>query len=243
MHSILLRGLALILALTTGRAFAAAEMVATGISLPFFNESGKLTHRLLAKTGTISGGTQKLHGVELHYFSPTDPNVVVQKLEAMEATWDEKKETLVGRGPIAVATEENRLTGEGFDFTLATSLLHIHRQFSMTNKEAVLTSDRATIELVVEKSGEDLKVRDVKRCEAIDNLHIVIQPGAQKRYRFKEAFSDLAVYDGPTKIVTLPNPTRTLQVAGGEGNVKHLTFLLGDQAKKDLAAPANTTRP
>lgn len=233
MHSLLLRGFPLILALTAGRAFGGAEMVATGISLPFFNESGKLTHRLLAKTGTMSGGIQKLHGVELHYFSLTDPNVIVQKIEATEATWDEKKETLVGRGPIAVATVENRLTGEGFDFAVATSLLHIHRQFSMTNAEAVVTSDRATIELVMEKSGEDLKVRDIKRCEAIGNLHIVIQPAAQKRYYFKEAFSDLAVYDGTTKVVTLPNPTRTLQVDGGQGNVKHTAFLLGDQAKKD----------
>lgn len=240
MHSLLLRGLPLILALTAGRVFGAAEMVATGISLPFFNESGKLTHRLLAKTGTMSGGIQKLRGVELHYFSPTDPNVIVQKLEASEATWDEKKETLVGRGPITVATVENRLTGEGFDFALATSLLHIHRQFSMTNAEAILTSDRATIELVVEKSGADLKVRDIKRCEAIDNLHIVIQPAAQKRYYFKEAFSDLAVYDGPTKIVSLPNPTRTLQADGGEGNFKHTAFLLSEQAKKDLAAPPST---
>jgi hypothetical protein len=238
MHSMLLRSLLLLLVLTAGRVLGAGEMVATGISLPFFNESGKLTHRLLAKTGTMSGGIQKLHGVELHYFSPTDPNVVVQKIEATEATWDEKKGTLVGRGPIAVATVENRLTGEGFDFALATSLLHIHRQFSMTNAEAVLTSDRATIELVVEKSGEDLKVRDIKRCEAIGNLHIVIQPAAQKRYRFKEVFSDLGVYDGVTKIVTLPHPTRTVQLDGGEGRWGKFEFLLEDQAKKSSPAVA-----
>jgi len=85
----------------------AAEMKATGISLPFFDQAGKLTHRLLAKTGTMAGGIQKLHGVELHYFAPEDPKVIVQKLEAGEATWDEKKETLVGSGPIVVATIEH----------------------------------------------------------------------------------------------------------------------------------------
>ena len=167
----------------------------------------------------------------------------MQKLEATEATWDEKKETLVGRGPMVVATVENRLTGDGFDFSLATSLLHIHRNFTMTNAEALLTSDRATIELIVEKAGEELKVRDVKRCEAIGNLHIVIQPAAQKRYRFKEVFSDLAVYDGATKNVLLPNPTRTLKLDGGEGRFNRTEFLLGDQAKKDPPAPATAPRP
>jgi hypothetical protein len=210
----------------------AAEMTASGISLPFFDAAGKLTHRLLARTGTMSGGIQKLHGVELQYFSPADPTLVVQKLEATEATWDEKKETLVGRGSIVVATIENRLTGDGFDFALATSLLHIHRNFTMTNAEASLTSDRATIELIVDKGGEDLKVRDVKRCEAIGNLHIVIQPAAQKRYHFKEAFSDLAIYDGVTKNVVLPNPTRTLKLDRGEGRFNRMEFLLGDRAKK-----------
>jgi hypothetical protein len=219
-------------ALPAGRA---AEMKASGISLPFFDAAGKLTHRLLAKTGTMAGGLQKLHGVELQYFSPTDPSLVVQKLEAGEATWDEKEETLMGRGSIVVATIENRLTGNGFDFTLATSLLHIHRNFTMTNAEASLTSDRATIELIVERSGdEEVKVRDVKRCEAIGNLHIVIQPAAQKRSHFKEAFSDLAIYDGVTKIVELPNPTRTLKLDGGEGRFKRMEFLLTDQAKKDV---------
>ena len=212
----------------------AAEMKASGISLPFFDAAGKLTHRLHARTGTMADGIQKLHGVELQYFSPTDPNLVVQKLEATEATWDEKKETLVGRGPIVVATIENRLTGDGFDFTLATSLLHIHRNFTMTNSEASLTSDRATIEFIVEKGGEEVKVRDVKRCEAMGNLHIVIQPAAQKRYHFREAFSDLAIYDGVTKIVELPNPTRTLKLDGGEGRFKRMEFLLTDQAKKDV---------
>ena len=211
--------------------------------MPFFNEAGVLTHRLIAKTGAIAGSIQQLQGVELQYFSPRNAGVIVQKLEAKEATWDESKETLVGHGPIAVTTLENRLTGEGFDFSVATSLLHIHRDFTMTNAEAVLTSDRATIELVVEKSGEELKVRDVKRCEAIDNLHIVIQPAAQKKYRFTEAFSDLAVYDGQSKVVTLPHPTRTKKLDGGEGRFNTFTFTIGDQGKNDPTGSHRVTRP
>jgi hypothetical protein len=166
----------------------------------------------------------------------------VQKLEAGEATWDEKKETLVGSGPIVVATIEHRLTGTGFDFALATSLLHIHRDFTMTNDEARLTSDRATIELVVEKSDQ-VKIRDVRRCEAIGNLHIVIQPTAQKRYRFKEAFSDRAIYDGVTKNVVLPHATRTVKLDGGAGRFDRLEFLLEDQAKKKPPVSGDSVRP
>jgi lipopolysaccharide export system protein LptA len=210
----------------------AAEIVASGISVPFFNHAGKLTHRMLAKSGTKSGSLQKLHGVTIHYFAPHDPNTIVQKIEADEATWDDQKETLVGRGSIVVATVENRLTGEGFDFSLATSLLNIHRNFTMANQEVVLSSDRATIELIVDQAGEEVKVRDVKRCEATGNLHIVVQPTARKKYRFKEAFSDLAIYDGATQVVSLPNPIRTLQVDGGEGRFNTLTVNLRDEAKK-----------
>lgn len=241
MHVLLRPYLALFFTLAAAaRAASAGEMAASGISWPFFDAAGKLTHKLIAQTGTMSGDIRKLHGVELHYFSASEPNVIVQKLEATEASWDDKKETLAGHGAIAVSTVENRLTGEGFDFSLATSLLHIHRNFTMSNAEALLTSDRATIELVVEKGGENLKVRDVKRCEAIDHLHIVIHPAAQKRYPFKEAFSDLAVYEGATKVVTLPHPTRALKSDGGEIQSKTMTFLLGADAKneKPSAAPA-----
>ena len=215
--------------LTAGRA---AEVTATGISIPFFNPDGKLTHRMLAKSGTKSGEVQQLHGIEIHYFEPSDPKVIVQKIEAAEATWNSRKETLVGRGPIAVATEENRLSGDGFDFSLATSLLHIHRNFEMANREVLLTSNRATIELIVDRKDEDVKVRDVKRCEAIDALHIVVQPTAEKKYHFKEAFSDLAIYDGVTQVVSLPHPTRTIQTEGGEGNFNTFTVNLRDEAKE-----------
>src|SRR5688572_33294936 len=73
-----------------------AEVSATGISIPFFSDAGKLTHRLLAKSGTKFGDKQNLHGVEIHYFELSDPNVIVQKIEAAEATWDANNETLVG---------------------------------------------------------------------------------------------------------------------------------------------------
>ena len=229
-RSLIFTALALFFALQSAPAVA-GEMKASGISVPFFNAAGKLSHRLLAKSGTLSDGVHSLQGVALHYFSPDDPTVIVQKLETAEATWDDRKETLAGQGSLVVATVEHRITGEGFDFALATSLLHIHRQFTMTNDEALLTSDRATIELIVER-GTGVKVRDVKRCEAIGNLHVVIQPAAQSRYRFKEAFSDLAIYDGVTRNVVLPNQTRTLQVSGGEARFNRMEFLLGDQAKK-----------
>ena len=219
-----------------------AQVSVTGVSIPFFDNAGKLTHRLLAKSGTKSGDIQNLRTIEVHYFSPSDPKVIVQKIEASEATWDAKKETLVGREAIVVATVENRLTGDGFDFSLGTALLHIHRNFAMTNSELRLTSDRATIELIVDRRNDDVKVTDVKRCEAIGNLHIVVEPKAQEKYRIKEAFSDLGVYDGVNKIVSLPHPTRTLKVGGGEGRFNTFTMDLRDEAKKDGNAEQKNRR-
>jgi hypothetical protein len=203
----------------------AAEVSASGISIPFFDDAGRLTHKMLAKVGTKSGQLQKLQEIEIHYFSATDPNVIVQKLEAEDATWDDKKETLVGRGPIVVATVENRLTGNGFDFALATSLLHIHENFTMTNREVIVTSDRATVELIVERAGDNVKVRDVKRCEAIGHLQIVVQPTATKTYPFEKAFSEIAIYDGSQQTVTLPKPTRTVNKRR-ESTVNTLTINL-----------------
>jgi hypothetical protein len=209
-----------------------AEVSATGISIPFFNDAGKLTHRMMAKSGVKTGPLQALRGIEIHYFAPHDPKVVVQKIEAADATWDDRKGLLVGSGQIVVATVESRLDGDGFDFALATSLLKIHRNFTMTNPEVRLTSSRANIELVVEQSADQLKVRDVKRCEAIGNLHIIVQPPAQPKYRIKEAFSDLAIYDGATQIISLPHPTRTIQRDGGRGHFDTFTINLRDEAKK-----------
>ena len=198
-------------AVLAGAAERQVELTASGISVPFFDSAGKLTHKLVAKSGTMAGALQQLHEVELVYFSPTDPNVIVQKLIAADATWDDKREVLAGRGPILVATEENRLTGEGFDCALATSKLNIHRNFKMENVELVVTSDRAIVDLLVEREGEDVKVRDVKRCEAIGNLQIVVQPTAKKRYDFVQARSEYAVYDGAKRTIELPREIRYLK--------------------------------
>jgi hypothetical protein len=214
---------------------SAAELSATGISIPFFDDAGKLTHKLVAKTGTKSGHVQKLQQVEIHYFSVTEPNVIVQKMEAADATWDDKKETLVGNGPIVVATQENRLTGEGFDFALATALLHVHRNFTMANPEVVVTSDRATVELIVQRAGEEVRVRDVKRCEAIGHLEIVVQPTATKTFPFEKALSGIAIYDGSTQTVTLPEPTRTFR-KGREGLMKTMTINLDRGTKPPAKA-------
>ena len=207
----------------------AAEISATGISVPFFDSAGKLTHKMLAKRAAQTGSRQNLHDVEIHYFAENDPASVVQRLEAQEATWDERKEVLVGRGPIVVVTPESRLTGEGFDFALATSLLHIHRNFTMTNPEMALKSDRATVEMIVEKRGEDLKVRDIRRCEAVGNLEIVVLPTATKTYPFDKAYSEIAIYDGAQQTVTLPKRIRTLR-RGEEGFVNTLRINLKDSA-------------
>jgi hypothetical protein len=227
--------LAAIAVIATTLPLRSVEFAASGISLPFFNAAGKLTHKLIAKDGAKAGNLQNLRGVEIHYFSATDPTVIEQKLEAEEATWDASKETLVGRGPITVTTEENRVTGEGFDFALATSLLHIHRNFTMTNPEAVMTSDRATVELVVERAGDEVKIRDIKRCEAIGNLLVEIQPTATQTYRFDKLRSNLAIYDGATQTITLPNQIRGIK-DGKEGTVSKAEIKL----KKDLDAPATS---
>jgi hypothetical protein len=208
----------------------AVEFSAAGISLPFFNATGKLTHKMIAKDGSKAGNLQMLREVEIHYFSPDDPAVIVQKLEAEEATWDARKETLVGRGPVVIVTEENRVTGEGFDFALATSLLKIHRNFTMSNREVVTTSDRAIVELVVERSGDQLKIRDVKRAEAIGNLQVVVQPTATQKYAFEKALSDFAIYEGATQTITLPNPIRLTKKDQPAGQMNKAEIRLKDNA-------------
>lgn len=208
------------------------ELRASGISVPFFDTAGKLTHRLEAKRGTKAGALQQLHEVELVYFSATQPNVIVQKLIAADATWDEQKELLVGRGAVTVATEENRLTGEGFDFALPTSMLHIHRAFKMENSELVLTSDRATVELLVKRAGDQVKVTDVKRCEATGNLHIVVQRTARRSYQFDEAFSEIAVYESATQLVTFPRAVRYFKAGRPAGGSDTTEIFVGPKQAK-----------
>ena len=193
------------------RVLPAAELEATGLSIPFHDNTGRLTHKLIAKRGVLAGATQRLLDLEIVYFAAENPDEIVQRIAADEATWDQKKQTLEGRGRITVATEENRLSGEGFDFAFATSRLNIQRNFTLENRELVVKSDRAVVELQIEKSGEDYKVRDVKRCEAIGHLEITVQPTATKDYLFEKAFSEIAIYDGATQVITLPKPIRYLR--------------------------------
>ncbi len=153
---------------------------------------------------------QTLRGVELQLFSPTEPGVVVQRLEAEDAVWDADRQMLVGKGEIVVTAADNRLSGQGFEFSLLTSRLLIHRDFSLINPELVLNSDRAIIDLILEKQDKDVKFRDVGRCEAVGNLRVVAAMTAAKKFGFEKAFSDRAIYEGATRIVTFPGPTRTV---------------------------------
>jgi hypothetical protein len=199
-----------LLALTLPAASRAADLRLAEISVPFFDPAGKPTHRLVAREGLLSGGHQRLQGVEVVYFSATDPAVVVQRVTADEARWDPAAKVLSGAGAIRISTDENQLTGSGFDFALATSQVRIHRDFMMANREVRLTSARATIDLVVEQAGPGMKVRDVRRCEAAGGLQVHIQPGARKKYPFESAASDLAIYAGETRVITFPHETRLL---------------------------------
>jgi hypothetical protein len=210
----------------------AAEFVASGITLPFFNETGKLTHKMVAARGAVSGALRRLEDVEIDYFSLTEPNTIIQKVTADEAVWDEKKEILTGTRSIVVVTEDNRLTGEGFDFALATSLLHIHRKFQMENREIVLTSDHATAELLIDKSGENRQVRDVKWCDAEGNLKIVVQPTATREYELKEARSEIAHYDGIARTVTLPKPINGIRQNGQPVVLNTMTIKLAPAKKQ-----------
>jgi hypothetical protein len=210
----------------------AAELVASGIAVPFFNEAGKLTHKMVAARGAVVGEQRRLEEVEIDYFSLTEPNTVVQKVTADEAVWDEKKEILTGTRSIVVATEDNRLTGEGFDFALATSLLHIHRKFQMENREIVLTSDHATAELLIDKSGENRQVRDVKWCDAEGNLLIVVQPTASREYELKEARSEIAHYDGLARTVTLPKVIHGIRRNGQPVVLNAMTIKLAPPKKQ-----------
>jgi len=186
----------------------AAELVARGLSFPFFNEAGKLTHKISARHGAMTGGVQRLREVEIEYYAAGDPSRIMQRVTANEATWHEKAEVLEGAGAVTVETEENRITGEGFRFELPRSQLLIHRDFTMTNREVRLTSDRAVVDLVLQRDEDDVKLRDVKRCEAIGNLHVRVLPTAAKKYDFDELRSERAVYDGAAHIIYFPEPSK-----------------------------------
>ena len=233
-----MRPLAIIVLAAAGLVCAGArdiEVSATGISVPFFDAAGKATHRLTARHGSKAGVLQNLRDVELVYFSATDPHVIVQKLITSDALWDARRDRLTGGGAILVATEQNRLTGEGFDFSLATSRLNIHRDFKMENRELVVTSDRAVVDLLVERTQDAMRVRDVKSCEAIGHLEIVVQPTAKRRYEFVQAFSEFATYDGATQKIELPRPIRYVRKDGSEAQSNRVTI---DLAPKPAAKKA-----
>jgi hypothetical protein len=210
MHSFRPLAFALLLALWTSPTNRAADLKMAGISVPFFDPAGKPTHRLIAQEGRLSGGRQLLKGIEVVYFSAAEPAVVMQRVTTDEAQWDPSAKVLSGSGAITVATDENRLTGSGFDFVLATSQVRIHRDFTMANREVRLTSDRATIDLVVDHADNRMKFRDVRWCEAAGRLRVHIQPGARKKFPFESAASDLAIYSGETRVITFPHETRIL---------------------------------
>lgn len=223
--------------LSAGSARAAVELAASGLAVPFFNDAGKLTHKIIAERGTMIGQLQHLKHAQIEYYAGGDPKRVVQRLVAAEAMWDEKKELLSGSGPIAVATEANQLSGVGFDFALSTARLNIHREFTMTNRELRLTSDRATVDLILQRQDERVNVSDIKRCEALGHLRIKIRPTATQTYHFEEAYSDRAIYDGATHTITLPHTIRFLR-AGRESTANHFEIKL-DERTRPAARKAN----
>lgn len=211
----------------------AAELVARGLSFPFFDETGILTHKLMAREGTMSGGVQRLSEVEIEYYADGVPSRVVQRVTAAQAIWHEKREILEGEGAISVETERNRITGRGFRFELARSQLNIHRDFGMQNAELLLTSDRAIVDLVLERAGDEVKLRDVKRCEAFGNLVIKVLPTAAKDYNFDEARSTRAIYDGATHAITLPEEARLLK-DGRASTAQHTRYTLDPATRPAL---------
>lgn len=200
-----------------------AEVTVDGLSLPFFNEAGALTHKLVAKHGVATGETKQLEEAEILYFAADDPTHVIQRVAAATAVWNEKAGTLTGGGLVEVRTETSQLSGEGFDFTLATSVLHIQRTFRMANPDFVLTGDRATADLLIDKRGEQLKLRDVRRCEAEGDLHLVASSGHPSKLPFQEAFTDLGIYEGMAHTITLPHPIRFID--GTRHGVTHSALI------------------
>jgi hypothetical protein len=194
---------------------ATREAAVSGMMVPFFDDAGRLTHRLYADRGASSGGLQRLQGVRIDFYTAADPKRVEQRVTTDEAVWDPKKETLTGSGRIAVETERTQLAGEGFAFVLATGRIDIHRQFSMTHPDSLLTSDRAEVDLVLQRDGDDVRLRDVKRVEAFGNLRVMIPPAVRKQVLgVEELFSERAIYDGATHTIHLPEKVRGKKSGG-----------------------------
>jgi hypothetical protein len=225
--------LALSILLPTVAPVGAAEMIAHGVSFPFFDETGNLTHKVHAERARKKGVVQMLDTVLVEYFAPGDPRQITQRVRMADALWDSAAETLVGSGSVSVETPESRLSGQGFHFALATGQLKIHREFVLVNQELRLTSDRAVVDLVFErgKEADDVRLQDVRRCEAIGNLQIKVLPTATRRYEADEAFSTRAVYDGATHIIRLPESTRMVKGGRPAGTVNKLDFALREETR------------
>lgn len=216
--------------------FAAVEMTARNISYPFFNQAGRLTHRIKAESAAQTGQVRNLRGVVVEYFEAGDPTRVTQRIAASEAVWDDKQQTLAGDGAISVETDVNRLSGEGFLFALERSRMDIHRKFAMSNEEVDLTSDRAVIDLVLERSGKDdseVRVRDIKRCEATGNLHVKVRPAAKDKFEVDEASSERAVYDGATHTITIPKESQLMR-KGKRWTSSEASFVLDQKTRPAL---------
>ncbi len=212
-------------------ALRAAELTAVQMTLPFFDDTGRPTHKITAQRGTFKGALTILTNVELVYFSATEPGKIIQRLQAAEAIWDNRQETLTGKGSLTVTTDEHRLTGEGFIFALRTSRLNILRAFTLENKEVRLTSDQAIVDFEPGKNVASLRARDVRRCEATGNLVVVVLPTARKKYPCDRALSNTAIYDAALRTIQLPRPTRIF-ATGVESTVGTFTFDLGDAQKE-----------
>lgn len=60
---------------------------------------------------------------------------------------------------------------------------------------------------MVERSGTQMKVQDIRRCEAIGHVHLLAEkPG--KEIPFRTADTDLAIYDGNAGTITMPHAIR-----------------------------------
>lgn len=180
-----------------------------GLTIPFFDPAGRMTHKLTAKSGTLQGEDRVLHDAEELYFAADDSSKVVQRINAEEAVYSEKKQTLTGSGPLRVTTLASQLSGVGFDFSLGTSVLNLHRDVRMQDPEFVVTGDRGNAELVIEKTGDKLEYRGIRGAKFTGNLHLVTLKRG-KKIRIEEAFTDVAIFDGFTRTITLPNELREI---------------------------------
>jgi hypothetical protein len=83
--------------------------------------------------------------------------------------------------------------------------------------------------------GDDVKVTDVKRCEAIGHLLIVVTPTAKNRYDFTRAQSERAIYEGASRVVEFPERVRYTRRDGTDATSNSLTIKLPPAGKGGTA--------